>query len=215
MPQLSHCPMRISLRAPLLRLTAAAMCFGTIAAMGVGAQAKPSCRAPRSSPRSCHLSRTGWPLLADLRGDQGSAPRRRRVRYARTSAAGLCLGGAVHDARQSEPERLRTVLRNGQGSLSIRSAPIRRAPLNPRIPRGRASPYKSGTSGRQVSQRGDQLAIRLGSDQNRRDWMMLDGPFVEVIIRERTVDGFRGTWNASLGYTNYHSIGYFCAVREP
>lgn len=61
----------------------------------------------------------------------------------------------------------------------------------------------------------EELSLGLEAERNRRDVMILDGAFEHAVIRERTADGFRGTWDASVGPTTYHAAGRFCAVRAP
>ncbi|MHB1265809.1 MAG: hypothetical protein ACYC1S_15560 [Gemmatimonadaceae bacterium] len=51
------------------------------------------------------------------------------------------------------------------------------------------------------------LTIRLG------DRLMFDGGFNELTVTEAGDDGFVGQWRSSLGYTNYHASGDFCARR--
>lgn len=57
------------------------------------------------------------------------------------------------------------------------------------------------------------ITLVVGSKATRRDVMTLDGPHVDIQVRELTPGGFRGGWVASLGHTSYRAAGYFCAAR--
>ncbi|MEO7646841.1 MAG: hypothetical protein ABIV11_01205 [Gemmatimonadaceae bacterium] len=57
------------------------------------------------------------------------------------------------------------------------------------------------------------IQLIVGSGTTRRDVFTLDGPYVDIQIRELTPGGFRGVWEASLGHTSYRAAGFFCAAR--
>ena len=58
------------------------------------------------------------------------------------------------------------------------------------------------------------IQLMIGADKTRRDIISVDGPFVDIQVREFLPEGFRGTWEASVGYSDYRSSGFFCANRE-
>ena len=58
------------------------------------------------------------------------------------------------------------------------------------------------------------IQLMVGAERTRRDIIGLDGPFVNIQVREFLPGGFRGTWEASLGITDYRAAGFFCATRE-
>jgi hypothetical protein len=58
------------------------------------------------------------------------------------------------------------------------------------------------------------IQLVVGDENTQRGVMSLDGPYVDIQIREFLATGFRGAWEATMGYTDYRAAGYFCAIRE-
>jgi hypothetical protein len=58
------------------------------------------------------------------------------------------------------------------------------------------------------------IELVVGDENTQRGIWGLDGPYVDIQIREFLSAGFRGSWEATIGYTNYRAAGYFCAIRN-
>ena len=59
-----------------------------------------------------------------------------------------------------------------------------------------------------------EAGLLLGTSGNNLRIITLDGANLATRIDEVSAKGFRGTWDATIGTTDYHAAGFFCAVRQ-
>jgi hypothetical protein len=57
------------------------------------------------------------------------------------------------------------------------------------------------------------LRMKLGSEGNRFNVIILDGGYTDAIVQSTDARGFSGVWEAGFSYTDYHAGGFFCAFR--
>jgi hypothetical protein len=57
------------------------------------------------------------------------------------------------------------------------------------------------------------IRFDFGSGSNKRGLWILDGPYIDNEITVVGTTGLAGWWEASIGYTTYRSVGYFCARK--
>jgi hypothetical protein len=56
--------------------------------------------------------------------------------------------------------------------------------------------------------------LLFGASGNNLRLVTLDGANLATRIDEVSTTGFRGTCDATIGTTDYHAAGFFCAVRR-
>ena len=59
-----------------------------------------------------------------------------------------------------------------------------------------------------------EAGLLFGTSENNLRIVTLDGADLATRIDEVSSKGFRGTWDATIGTTDYHAAGLFCAVRQ-